>query len=55
LQGVKDGEIEEERYGNYLKLKKESDFYEMSYLEKREKDKSFGKMKKNFGKFKRLK
>jgi ribosome biogenesis GTPase / thiamine phosphate phosphatase len=50
LQAVKDGEIEEGRYKNYIKLKKEADFYEMSYLERRKKDKSFGKMKKNYNK-----
>jgi ribosome biogenesis GTPase / thiamine phosphate phosphatase len=50
LQAVKDGKIEEDRYRNYIKLKKEADFYEMSYLERRKKDKSFGKMKKNYDK-----
>jgi ribosome biogenesis GTPase / thiamine phosphate phosphatase len=50
LQAAKDGEIEEDRYRNYIKLKKEADFYEMSYLERRKKDKSFGKMKKNYDK-----
>lgn len=50
LQAVKNGEIEEDRYRNYLKLKKEADFNEMSYLERRKKDKSFGKMKKNYKK-----
>ncbi len=48
LQAVTDGEIDEDRYMNYLKLKKEADFYSMSYLERRKKDKSFGKMKKNY-------
>lgn len=47
---VKNGDIEESRYQNYLKLKKESEFYEMSYKEKRQKDKSFGKMIKNYKK-----
>lgn len=40
---IKKGELPEERYSNYVKLKKESEFYEMSYLEKRKKDKAFGK------------
>jgi ribosome biogenesis GTPase len=53
IQAVKDGTIDEERYKNYLKLKKEADFYTMSHLEKRKKDKSFGKMKKNYNKFSR--
>lgn len=55
LQAVKNGIIGEDRYNNYVKLKKESDFYEMSYLEKREKDKSFGNMKKNYNKYNRPK
>lgn len=50
LLAVKDGEIEEDKFRNYLKLKKEADFNEMSYLEKRKKDKSFGKMKKKYDK-----
>jgi ribosome biogenesis GTPase len=51
IAAVKNGEIEESRYKNYLKLKKESEFYGMSYHEKRQKDKSFGKMIKNYKKF----
>ena len=41
---VKTGELSEKRYQNYLKIRKESEFYEMSYLERRKKDKAFGKM-----------
>jgi ribosome biogenesis GTPase len=36
-------ELSGDRYSNYIKLKKESEFYELSYLEKRKKDKAFGK------------
>jgi ribosome biogenesis GTPase len=43
LEAVKEGKLDEAKYNNYINLKKESDFYEMSDLEKREKDKSFGK------------
>ena len=43
LKSVKEGKIDEERYNNYMNIKKESDYYEMSDLEKREKDRSFGK------------
>jgi len=50
IEAVKNGEIEESRYRNFLKLKRESEFYEMSYQEKRKKDKSFGKMIKNYKK-----
>jgi ribosome biogenesis GTPase len=41
---VKTGELSEKRYQNYLKIRKESEFHEMSYLERRKKDKAFGKM-----------
>jgi ribosome biogenesis GTPase len=40
---VKRGELSEDRYSSYIKLKKESEHYEMSYLDKRKKDKAFGK------------
>jgi ribosome biogenesis GTPase len=50
IEAVANGIIDTERYQNYLKIKKESDFYEMSYLEKRKKDKAFGKMIKNYKK-----
>ncbi|MGD8539327.1 MAG: ribosome small subunit-dependent GTPase A [Candidatus Aminicenantes bacterium] len=44
IDAVKSGELSEKRYQNYLKVRKESEFYEMSYLERRRKEKSFGKM-----------
>ena len=40
---IASGELSEERYSSYLKLKKESDYYELSYVEKRKKDKAFGR------------
>jgi ribosome biogenesis GTPase len=43
LKAVENGELDKESYHNYLKLKKESEFYEMSYTEKRKKDKTFGR------------
>lgn len=46
-EAVKNGELSAKRYQNYLKIRKESEFYEMSYLEKRNKDKKFGKMAKS--------
>ncbi len=52
IEAVTKGKIEEGRYRNYLKLKKESDFYEMSYQEKHKKDKELGKIVKNYKKFK---
>ena len=50
IEAVEKGDIEESRYRNYLKIRKESEFYEMQYQEKRRKDKSFGKMIKNYKK-----
>jgi ribosome biogenesis GTPase len=43
LEAVERGEISEERYNNYIKIYKESQYNEMSYVEKRQKDKKFGK------------
>lgn len=37
------GTLDQEHYENYLKIKKESAFYEMSYVDKRKKDKDFGR------------
>ena len=44
---VEKGELQEDRYSHYIKLKKESEFYEMSYLDKRKKDKAFGRFVKS--------
>ena len=43
LEAVERGEISEERYNNFIKIYKESLYNEMSYVDKREKDKKFGK------------
>ena len=43
LAAFNDGTLSRERYQNYIKMKKESAYFEMSYLEKRRKDKQFGK------------
>jgi ribosome biogenesis GTPase len=40
---IENGELDEERFSSYMKLKKESEYYEMSYLDKRKKDKAFGR------------
>lgn len=47
LAAVRGGDLSEERYQSYMKLMKESEFHEMSYLERRRKDKQFGRMIKN--------
>jgi ribosome biogenesis GTPase / thiamine phosphate phosphatase len=44
---VENGELSEDRYLSYIKLKKESEYYEMSYLDKRKKDKAFGRFIKS--------
>lgn len=43
LAAIKAGDLPEQRFKNYLKMKKESEYNQMSYMEKRKKDKSFGK------------
>lgn len=43
LSAVNSGQIDKDKYSNYINLKKESEYYEMSENEKREKDRSFGK------------
>ena len=48
LKGIEDGIISNERYQNYIKMYKESSYHEMSYLEKRQKDKKFGKFMHNY-------
>ncbi|MFC1934926.1 ribosome small subunit-dependent GTPase A [Chloroflexota bacterium] len=42
LRAVQTGSLNETHYLDYLKLKKESEHYQMSYFEKRKKDKKFG-------------
>ncbi len=44
---VEKGELDKDRYSNYIKLKKESEHYEMSHLDKRRKDKAFGRFIKS--------
>jgi ribosome biogenesis GTPase / thiamine phosphate phosphatase len=46
------GQLSEGRYRSYLKLAQESKHYEMTLLEKRKKDKAFGRMLRNYEKFK---
>ncbi len=53
LNAVKDGNLSEKRYQNYMKMSKESIYNEMSYLEKRKKDKQFGKLIKTVMKHKK--
>lgn len=47
LSALKSGKLDKNKYFNYINLRKESEHYEMTELEKREKDKRFGKFIKN--------
>ena len=53
INAVEDGKLSEKRYHNYMKMNKESIYNEMSYLEKRQKDKQFGKFCKTVMKHKK--
>lgn len=44
LMAVQSRELSEERYQSYMKLMKESEFHQMSYVERRKKDRQFGRM-----------
>jgi ribosome biogenesis GTPase len=43
LAALEDGRLSRDRYESYLSLRSESDFHELSYSEKRKKDKDFGR------------
>ncbi|MFC1560968.1 ribosome small subunit-dependent GTPase A [Candidatus Latescibacterota bacterium] len=47
LMAIESGELSEERYRSYLKLMRESEYHQMSYVEKRKKDREFGKFIKS--------
>jgi ribosome biogenesis GTPase len=47
LEAVERGEVDEDRYQAYMKLQRESRFHEMSYVEKRKRDKELGKLYKS--------
>ena len=53
LKAMDEGTLSEQRYRNYIKMNKESLYHEMSYLEKRQKDRQFGKMIKTVMKHKK--
>jgi len=44
LAAVQSGSLSDARYQSYMKLIKESQFHEMTYVERRKKDKQFGRM-----------
>ena len=47
LAALEAGDLSEERYRSYLKLKKETEYNDLSYAEKRKKDRSFGRFIKS--------
>jgi ribosome biogenesis GTPase len=47
LAAVSNGELSKNRYSSYMKLKKESEYHEMSYVDKRKKDRAFGRFIKS--------
>jgi len=47
LAAIESGELSDEKYRSYIKLKKEASHYGLTELEKRRKDKKFGKMVKS--------
>jgi ribosome biogenesis GTPase len=55
LAALDNGIISQERYQHFIKLNKESAYYEMSYLEKKRKDKKFAKFVKSVMKEKKHK
>ena len=48
LAAVANGNVSKERYASYVKLRKESEYYGMTYHEKRKKDKDFGRFIKQY-------
>ena len=52
LAAIDEGALSPDHYRNYRKLEKESEFHEMSYLDKRRKDRAFGRMVKSVKKHK---
>ncbi len=50
LEALELGKLSEDRYDNYIKIKKEADYYSMSYQDKKKKDKALGKIVKHYKK-----
>src|SRR4030042_5975673 len=46
LKAIEDKKVDEDRYQNYIKLRKENEYYRMTNLEKKEKDRKFGQFVK---------
>jgi ribosome biogenesis GTPase / thiamine phosphate phosphatase len=50
IESVENGEIDRASYENYLKMEREKAYFKSTAAERRKKDKSFGKMMKNYKK-----
>lgn len=50
IEAVENGELDENVYANYQKMQKEKSFFETSVMEKRKKEKLFGKILKDYQK-----
>ena len=50
LEAIENGELDKASYENYLKMEKEKTHFESTIAERRKKDKTFGKMLKNYKK-----
>jgi len=46
LVALESGELSDQRYLSYIKLRKESEFHQLSHIERRKKDRQFGRMVK---------
>ncbi len=55
LSALKSGKLDKNKYLNYINLKKETKHYKMTELEKKEKDRQFGKFIKNWKKKPKIK
>jgi len=56
LKATKTKKLDKEKYSNYIKLKKEAEYYEMTDFEKRGRDRNFGKLvKKTLSELKKYK
>ena len=47
LEALENGTLNDHRYRSYLKLQKESEYHDLSYVEKRRKDRAFGRFVKS--------
>lgn len=47
LQAVRNGELSDDRHQSFLKLNKEAEYHRLSHIEKRKKDKAFGRFVKS--------